>query len=288
MKQAIENSQSNHSATMKLILTGLMLAMTTVATMAIAIPIPFTNGYIHLGDSMVFLSVLILGWKYGAFAAGVGSALADLFLGYASWAPWTLCIKGVMALLMGLVIEASLKNRKFVVLTSTLTVAAWGIFQLAIDRIIRAEAAGNAQALYSETVTNPEQLNAFLASMQTQLMTAVLIIPVFLVVLTVYFRKKEHFVIPIPQLIGITLAGLWMVFGYYVAGGIMYGNYAVSAFAIPTNMVQFLMGFVIAVLLSRAIEKTPAGSFFAYQAGGSRTGMGSSHQRELSQKISSC
>ena len=76
--------------TKKLTLTGLMTAAVTVATIAIIIPVPYTGGYIHAGDSMIFLSVLLLGWKRGAFAAGVGSALADILSGYTMWAPATL------------------------------------------------------------------------------------------------------------------------------------------------------------------------------------------------------
>ena len=75
--------------------------MIVVATILIIIPVPFGNGYIHLGDAMIFLSVLILGWKYGAVAAGFGSALADLLVGYAIWSPWTLFVKGIMAAVMG-------------------------------------------------------------------------------------------------------------------------------------------------------------------------------------------
>jgi uncharacterized membrane protein len=85
----------NKDKTMKIILTGLMMAMIVVATMLIVIPVPFSSGgYIHLGDAMIFLSVLILGWRYGAVAAGVGSMLSDIFLGYAAYAPWTLFVKG--------------------------------------------------------------------------------------------------------------------------------------------------------------------------------------------------
>ena len=83
---------TNREKTNKIILTGLMMAMIVVATIVIPIPVPFGTGYIHFGDAMIFLSVLILGWKYGAIAAGVGSALADLLVGYAIWALWTLVV----------------------------------------------------------------------------------------------------------------------------------------------------------------------------------------------------
>jgi uncharacterized membrane protein len=50
-----------NNKTIKIIMTGLMIALIVTATILIIIPIPFGNGYIHFGDTMIFLSVLILG-----------------------------------------------------------------------------------------------------------------------------------------------------------------------------------------------------------------------------------
>lgn len=72
--------------TNKLVLTALMVCLVLLATYIIKIPSPFTQGYVHLGDTMIFLSVLLLGKKGGAAAAGLGSALADLLGGYAAYA----------------------------------------------------------------------------------------------------------------------------------------------------------------------------------------------------------
>lgn len=91
--------------TYKIVMTGLMMCLVMVATMIIRIPIPATEGYVHLGDAAIFMSVLILGKKGGAFAAGIGSALADLLSGYAYYAPITLVVKALMAILTGLVLE---------------------------------------------------------------------------------------------------------------------------------------------------------------------------------------
>jgi uncharacterized membrane protein len=99
----------NREKTTKMILTGLMMAMIVVATSFITIPTP-GGGYIHFGDTMIFLSVLILGWRYGAVAAGFGSALADLIAGYPVWMLWTLVIKGLMAVTMGLFIQKAAKK----------------------------------------------------------------------------------------------------------------------------------------------------------------------------------
>lgn len=95
-----------------IVMTGLMMCLVTVSTMFIKIPVPMTQGYVHLGDSMIFLSVLVLGKKKGALSAGIGSALGDLLGGYAAWIPWTLAIKGIMALIMGAALEHLEKKGK--------------------------------------------------------------------------------------------------------------------------------------------------------------------------------
>jgi uncharacterized membrane protein len=249
--------------TNKIILTGIMIAIVAVATMIIAIPVPFTNGYIHLGDSMIFLSVFILGWRYGAIAAGVGSALADLFLGYVHWAPWTLVIKGIMALFMGLVIEKAIKSRRNTAVSIVATAIFWLAFHFAVDRIIRFEAVHNPADLLSEEIPDVTALGDFLNSIQSQLMLVALLIPVFLVIIALVLKKKEHYSIPMSAILGMTLAGLWMVFGYYIAGGILYGNFAVSAFSIPMNMIQFIAGFLVASLITAALSKTPAAKYFS-------------------------
>ena len=84
-----------------MIMTGLWIAIVTVVTMSTAIPIPFTQGYVNLGDSAVFLGVYILGRRNGVIAAGVGSALADLLTPFAVFAPFTLIIKALMAFIFG-------------------------------------------------------------------------------------------------------------------------------------------------------------------------------------------
>lgn len=87
---------TTHDKLRRLTLTGVLTALTTVATMLIRIPTP-TKGYINLGDTVVNLCAWLLGPAYGAAAAGIGSALADLLAGYTVYCPATLVIKALMA-----------------------------------------------------------------------------------------------------------------------------------------------------------------------------------------------
>lgn len=83
--------------TKKLVIAALMAALTCVATMIIKIPTPL-KGYLNLGDCIVLTAGWILSPVYGFLAAGLGSALADIFSGYVIYAPATFIIKGLMAL----------------------------------------------------------------------------------------------------------------------------------------------------------------------------------------------
>ena len=96
--------------TLKLVMAALLATMTCVVTMVIKIPLTATGGYINLGDCIVLLSGILLGPLYGGLAAGIGSALADLFSGYVAFLPATFLIKGFMAVIMGLFIKDLSKN----------------------------------------------------------------------------------------------------------------------------------------------------------------------------------
>ena len=159
-----------------MVLMGLMTCLVIVATMFIKIPIPMTQGYVHLGDSMIFLGVLILGKKNGSLAAAIGSAMGDILGGYAFWAPWTLIIKFIMAFILGIFVER--------------------------------------------------------------------------------FDKKG-------EIIGMIIAGVFMTAGYYVASSIMYGSWIVTLADIPWNVGQFVVGMILAGVLYKALDKTPAKKYFA-------------------------
>jgi uncharacterized membrane protein len=88
-----------------LALLALFIALIAVATMIIRIPIPQTNGYMNLGDSMVLLSGIFFSPGLGFIAGGIGSALADVLGGYPQWAGWTLAIKGLEAMIVGVAVR---------------------------------------------------------------------------------------------------------------------------------------------------------------------------------------
>lgn len=86
------------NTTKRIVTASMLAALCCVATMIIKIPSPL-KGYINLGDCVVLLSGWLLSPLYGFLAAGIGSALADIFSGYIAYAPSTFVIKGLMAII---------------------------------------------------------------------------------------------------------------------------------------------------------------------------------------------
>ena len=94
------------------------------------IPVPATAGYIHLGDAVLLVAVWLLGPLDGTLAAGIGSALADIFSGYVIYAPATFVIKSVVALISALVCRLLLKIIKSKLLRYSISAIAAELFMV--------------------------------------------------------------------------------------------------------------------------------------------------------------
>lgn len=90
--------------------TGIMAAIIFVFTYTFKIPLG--TGYTHLGDTMIFLSIVLLGWKKSCLASGIGAALADLIGGYPAWILPTFAIKLLMVVICGLIAEKLMNGKK--------------------------------------------------------------------------------------------------------------------------------------------------------------------------------
>ena len=172
-----------NTKTLSIVQVALMIAITTLVTMTVRVPT--YAGYTHLGDSMIFLSVILLGKRKAVVSSAIGMCLADILGGYLVWAPFTLIIKGSMALIAALI-------------------------------VYRGTNKGN-------NVVN--------------------------------------------NIVAFVAAGIWMVFAYYIAGAFVTSfllsenvtfaqGLVVSLKDIPANIVEVLVGIVLAVPLSKMIKKS--------------------------------
>ena len=76
----------------KITIAAIFTALVAVMTAFIKIPTGINEGYLHFGDSMIYLAGCLLG-PYATIAAAVGGALADILAGAAVWALPTAIIK---------------------------------------------------------------------------------------------------------------------------------------------------------------------------------------------------
>lgn len=88
----------------KIVLCGFGIAVIFVLTAFVAVPIG-QFGYINLGDTGVMLFASILNPALAFLVGGIGSAAADMFLGFSQYALFTFIIKGVEALLVAIIVR---------------------------------------------------------------------------------------------------------------------------------------------------------------------------------------
>lgn len=97
---------------------AVLIALTTVMTMVIHIPTPGTKGYLNLGDMVVFLAAIMLGKKGGFIVGGLGSALADILLGYSYYAPITFIVKGLEGFIAGVLLDTKVGEKMPIIPTA--------------------------------------------------------------------------------------------------------------------------------------------------------------------------
>ncbi len=91
-------------------LIAIFAALTCVMTMTIDIPVLATGGYINIGDLLVMFTGLMFGPIIGGLAGGIGSCLADIFLGWPLYALPTLIIKGLEGFVVGIIANPKKEN----------------------------------------------------------------------------------------------------------------------------------------------------------------------------------
>lgn len=165
----------NDKKVKNMVYTSLLAALICVATFTIKVPSIVTNGYVHLGDGFIFIAVILLGSKNGAWAGSIGASLADLLGGYSHYAIPTFIIKGIMVLIMGYVIKNISGNSKF------------------------------------------------------------------------------------KWIVGALVGSVWQIIAYYVVGSVMVGSFISTITEIPGNIIQSIVGIIVAIIFVTAFKNTSIG-----------------------------
>lgn len=124
-----EKKNSTNSFSLKTFVRIAMLtALACILTMFPQIPTG-TGGYVHFGDSIIYVASVFLGPIPGAIVGALGHSLADLLSGYVMFAPITLIVKGLMGYAIGKILYSKLTKTRFIVAAIlSLNIVTFGYF----------------------------------------------------------------------------------------------------------------------------------------------------------------
>lgn len=130
------NFMSNTNSVSKnikcLVYTAVLTAMTTALTF---IHIPAGNGYIHVGDSIIYLASMILPFPFGIVVGSFGGALADALSGYVIYVIPTFIVKAVNSLCFYIIARKSEKIlcvKSIIAMTLSSLVTIFGYYFVAV------------------------------------------------------------------------------------------------------------------------------------------------------------
>lgn len=166
--------------TQSIVLVALFAALTFVGTM-IRIPMP-TGAFAHLGNAMLLLAVLLLGYKKGALAGGLGFAIFDLLNGFAIEAPYFILesfIVGGVAALTILAFHGKIDRIGKIITVASIT----GIAKIIMTQL------KNTVALM---LTGSDLPVAFAGAVTKLLPTVINVVTTIIIVSLVYFPLKKQ------------------------------------------------------------------------------------------------
>jgi uncharacterized membrane protein len=247
MNQAMQKSR-----TTQLSMAAVFTALVFVATTIFSVYVPQTRGFFNIGEVMVFTTALLFGPIIGSFAGGVGSMLADLFLGYWYYAPATLVIKACEGGLVGI-----LSRRKL----TKLTKFQWRAFTFLMGLVIGVLLAGIGSIYYSGHVElyfglPPASSPALALDVPSEIWYVLGAIVLLLFAFSGFVLEPESGWLTFTVLIG----GLTMVAGYFLYQQLLIGPlFGISVLAIaeiPINIGQMLVGLVASIPIVRTIWRS--------------------------------
>jgi uncharacterized membrane protein len=231
------------STTIRLSATAIFTSLVFVATVIFSIYVPHTEGFFNIGETMVYTTALLFGPMVGAFAGGVGSMFADLFLGYPHYAAATLVIKACEGAVVGMLTQKRLKFSSKI---------QWKVFTVAFGLIAGVLLGAIGSLYYSGSVElyiglpPPESptLNLFVPK---EFWYSLGILVILLISLTGFVFEPEFgwFVF------SVLLGGSLMIIGYFLYQQFFLGVLAVAE--IPVNIGQMTVGLIVALPIVRAI-----------------------------------
>ncbi len=103
----------NKQSLLKTTYTAIFTTIIIIATSLIKFSTGMGEGYIHFGDSIVYLTSCILPFPYCIFASAIGGGLADMLSGFALWSIPTAIIKSLNTIPFLVICKISKNDKLF-------------------------------------------------------------------------------------------------------------------------------------------------------------------------------
>jgi len=229
----------------KIAMAVVFAAFVCVATLVFAVSVPVTSGYFNIGETMIYVAALLFGPYVGAFAGGLGSAIADMLVA-PIFTPGTLIIKSCEGAIVGFL------SKKMPTRTSK---SNWRIFTISLGVIVGVLLATTGSYCYSgnvelylgfpppesPTLTGfvPAELWYFLGGIAT------------LLIALMGFKVEPEFG---GAVLSVIVGGLEMVFGYFLYEQLILNTAAIVE--IPVNTGQMLIGLIVAIPIVKIVQRS--------------------------------
>lgn len=237
--------QSVNSAmlTLQLAISAVFAALVCVATIAFAVSVPATTGYFNVGETLIYLAALLFGPYVGAFAGGVGAAIADMLVA-PQFAPGTFVIKSFEGAIVGFL------RKKLFTRTSKRT---WKIFTISLGVIVGVLLAITGAIYYSGNVDlyvgYPPSQNPTFSMFVPQAFWYFLGGVSALLIVFMGFKIEPEFG---RSIFAIILGGLEMVCGYFLYEQLVLSKPA-AIVEVPINIGQMLIGLIVAIPIMKIV-----------------------------------
>lgn len=233
------------------IFTGIVFVFTVIFTIAT----PATRGFFNVGEAGVYLSAIIGGPIVGAIAGGLGSALADIFLGYTWYAPGTFVIKALEGFIVGWLFRVITKvsRRDRVIMGVSVSIVMFvvlvyhGCKGITVELILP-------KVIYKLYL--PMEIVVIISKVIYKLylpMEIVVIIAVAISLCLIYTGIKGD--ISSLMAFACLLGGIEMVIGYFLYEALFLGYGLVAIVEVPVNIGQAVIGTGIAIPVIKTLEE---------------------------------
>jgi uncharacterized membrane protein len=222
----------------KIATTAVFTALVCVVTLVFVVGIPATNGYFNIGETMIYIAALSFGPYVGAFAGGVGAAIADL-VAAPIFAPGTLVIKGCEGAIVGFLNKKMFKQA-----------SGWRIWTILLGVIVGVLLASigsvylrNADIYWG--IPPPLTFTISIPAEAWYLLGGIVALSIALSSFRLEAQSGR-------AMLSILIGGLEMVLGYFLYELLVLGKTA-AIVEIAANIVQILVGLIVAIPITRII-----------------------------------